>query len=436
MFSTEYIHPKDNSISRHRFSGHSATLGLAALCSLLLLSSCHFGDAEDGLVALAKKKRELDYSVRMTMPTIAASRDVVQDLGPDGLNLNWGNSAAIAVFGDEFVLEKDSSDASVRPAAIELSYDRYLNASALSGDSATELSFDFSAYARHGYGESYATLVNFVYPYSLALDTDGDTLQTDTDSLLFTFTGQDGKLSTLRSQYLVALGRTRAVCSQNEVTVRDSLAEDAIVAESADMTSSDAADSDDDTPLVHLTPKVAVVRLSLVVEAQRNFTLLEYVKSRNMSDNGLYVDHIVLSNLNADAAGISRTALNLNSGWMQPQSSAVTSLTISDSKYFWDLSEIASDDAQYLGAQGNYLTSWGTSVYVAIPCTQEGVLDWSPQIAVYLRQTGSQLSQDQVLYGRIDDVQLQEGGYYITSPIGLVSDVSKVEQPACICKVP
>ena len=273
-----------------------------------LLTSCHFGDDGDGLEALAKKKRTLNYELTVALPNKGYNRETVQDLGPEGLNLNWGNREELAVFGEEFVATVDSLAINGYPAPIRLTYDKYMDGSAMDPEDSTRLTFQFSASARHGLGDKYATLVNVVYPYSLLTRTEEVKYNTHCDSLWIDFTGQDGLLPHLRERYFVALGRARALCAQNKVQVVDSALE--VISD---------ADTVWDHQVVQMVPKVAVVRLSLAVQAQSQMTLLDYLNARNMLSQGYYIDHITVRNRHQDAPACSKVMLRLSTGRMEPQ---------------------------------------------------------------------------------------------------------------------
>ena len=412
MFSSKYL--------VQSFMGFVVTVG--ACC--ITLSSCHFGD-DNLLEGLAKKKRTLDYHLTVSLPALQYSSTPVEDWGRQGLNLNWGNSADLAVLGKEFVAEFDSLSMNGHPEPIHLSYDLYRNALAVDTEDSTLLSFDFSAYARHGYGEEYATLLNVFYPFSALMSDDVLQYNAHCDSILLNFTGQDGRLTTLRNNYFYALGRARGICNQTLVQARDSA-----------LTESDQADINHNAQVVRMVPKIAIIRLSLVAPLHQDITLLDYVRSKNMLESGYYIDHIHVQNRSTTASGISKAMLNLNTGKTQAQEVALRELTITDSKRFWNHDELHLQDAQFLGAVGEYQLSWGTMLYLAVPCTDGGSLTFDPLITVYIRQVGQPADQAELLYGVVQTAEIQEGGYYITSPIKLQTSVDEIVEPAYICKVP
>ena len=384
------------------------------LSCLVLLTGCRFGN-DDNLASLAKKTRSLHYYTSVSLPTLSYSEETVQDLGPEGLNLNWGREAELAVLADEFVTMKDSTGEIIEPSAVHLVYDYYHDATLKNSDNPAVLDFSFQTKAKHGFGEDYATQMQIVYPYRLVVDEEGEPCSAYCDSLAMDFTGQDGKLSTVREKYFVALGQARAVSSKDDVQLYDS------------------RESDSSSKEVCLQPKVAIVRFSLIVPAQREFTLLEFLHGLNMTQQGYYIERITLTNRHAEARGISKVWLDLESGWMQPQRNAVQRLTLTDADLFWNQEEIQQEEAEPLA---NALSSWGTSFYVAFPCTNEGTLPLDLLLSVNLRLTGTSAEQDLHLYGTFQPTVLEEGGYYITSPVRLTQTAEEGKEPTYICKVP
>lgn len=388
-----------------------------------MFSACHFGDGSDGLAALAKKKRQLDYSVSVALPSVAVSDSAIVDYGPDGLNVNWDEHEKLAVMGKEFLVEKDTVGDAAWPYPEALDYNRYSNEEPDVYGTVSAISFDFSAYAAHGLGEDYATLVNVVYPYNKVVDRNGNPLMARVDSIPFSFTGQDGTLAMLRDNYYVALGRARGLCSKTSVTLRDS--------------AECLAGHDHDTladKMLLLEPKVAIVRLSLVVPAQDDFTLLDFLTGLNMSGTTYYVDKIMIGNQLSDAKCIGRTLLDLTTGWMTPQGTSATYLMVQDIARFWNHPQIARSEAQPLADVGGSGTSWGTSVYVAFPCVDEGRLEIEPLVTVYVNKVGSSRTETIRYYGRVESTTLCDGCYYVTSPIALYTSLDKATEPAQICK--
>jgi len=392
---------------------------------LSLLTSCKFGEGEDGLEALTKKKRLLNYHCSIALPTLLQNDSVVlDDMGVSGLNINWESYSDIAVMGKEFQVQKDTFGDASLPFPLKLSYNRYLDSNIELEDSYSVLSYDFSAYTKHGNGEYYATPVNFVYPYRRIITSSGDTLKANADSIPIDFNYQDGLLSSIQERFYLAMGHSLAICDKNDVTMVDS----------AHCHLGHDHDSQRHRRVL-LDTKIAIVRLSLIVPAQEDYTLREFIQGKNMSGYSYYVDKVQLHNLKDNGSGISRAQLNLNSGWMEPQKSAINYLTITDEKnHFRNHSEIARKDEQVWSTGSEEKASWGTSIYVAIPCTEEGFLEISPMIVVTIKEYTQSTAKQ--YYGTIDPVKLKEGGYYITSPIKLYDSREKADNPAQLFMTP
>jgi len=388
-----------------------------------VLSGCKFGEGDDGLEALAKKKRLLNYHCAFTLPSVLGSDSSFVDLGPDGLNINWDNYSNIGIIGKEFQIKKDTTGEAALPLPLLFSYNRYLSTNVSIENQFTVLSYDFSSYSKHSNGEAYATDVNIVYPFERLIMAKGDTLKANVDSIPLDFHLQDGKLSTIQEKYYIALGRAKAICTNKDVVLIDSAC--------CRMEHDHSAQSD---KYVLLDSKIAIIRLSLIVPVQNEYTLLDYLRIKNMSGNSYYIDKIQFSNNNENPAAISRAQLNLTTGWMEAQNSAISYLTITDEEHFWNHQDIAREDAQNWYAVSDEGSSWGTSIYVALPCTQEGQLEISPMVTVTIKQGSS--SEVKQFYGTINPVTINEGGYYITSPVRLYESKDHAITPAQIFLTP
>ncbi len=389
----------------------------------LLLTGCKFGDGEDGMEELAKKKRVLNYHCSVTLPSFYPCDTALVDMGPDGMNVNWRIFSDIAVMGSEFHIQKDTIESASYPVPFKLSYNRYLSPNCIQEGNLSILSYDFSSNARHGNGDDYSTLINLVYPYERVIMSSGDLLLSNADSIPMDFNDQDGKLSSIEERYFIALGRSRAVCTNSDVLLTD---------HPVCQLNHDHASYSDSRIL--LDPKIAILRLSFIVSSQDDFTLRDYLRGKSMSGNYHYIDKIEISNRELDPSRISRAQLNLNTGWMEPQKSAVDYLVLTDKNHFVNHLEITREESQRFLLEGFDAFSWGTTVYVAIPCTEEGRLTMSPMITVYVKH-----SEDSIVekyYGTVSPYQLKEGGYYITTPIRLFESVELATHPAQLYETP
>ena len=393
--------------------------------AVFALVSCHFGDGESELYKLSKKSRSLSYGVNLGLVTNFETNDSIMDLGPDGLCLNFGLSADIAVMGNEFCMEPDAEGVTVWPYPVILSYKEYNDFSPKYEDGRSVLSFDYMAYGKHGVGEDYATRISYFYPASKAVDREGNRLKARADYIPLDFVGQDGTLQSVRRKYFAALGTASAICSKSSVVMRDS-AHCQAGHDHASMASQ----------IVLLDPKVAIVRLSLVVPAQRDFPLLQYLQSQNLSGHNYYVQQIELINRRPEPAGISKTNLNLETGWMEADALSLSTLYLNDSRSFWMHEQIMEETPQSLVKVGGSDATWGTLIYVALPCTQQGCLDMDLDIVVHIGSTGASMDQSYSLYGTVQSIELHEGCYYISSPVFLYRDKENIGKSAQLYLVP
>lgn len=381
---------------------HRLILPLVLASFPIVLTGCKFGDGEDGLEALAQKKRLLNYHCAFTLPSLAPCDTAMVDLGIEGLNVNWEPFSAIGVMGNEFQIEKDTTGLASFPVPQVLSYNRYLSRNCELVDGLSVLSYDFASYAKHSNGEAYATSVHFVYPYARVITSTGDTLKSCVDSIPMDFHLQDGKLSTIQKKYYIAMGHARAICSNKDVVMVDS----ACCHLDHDHTSYSA-------DRILLDTKIAILRLSFIVPAQEDFSLIEYLRGLNISGYDYYIDQIQISNQKEDVNGFSRAQLNLRTGWMEPAPAANSFITLNDANHFWNCQDI---------------------LYVAIPCTEEGTLDMDPLITISLRQGNP--STTTRYYGKLAPIVLKEGGYYLSSPIKLYRQMEQIDSPAQLYLTP
>lgn len=391
---------------------------------LCALTGCHFGDPNAGLDKLSTQRRSLSYSANLALSGSLETNDSIVDLGPEGLKVNFGQKADIAVMGEEFCKENDTLGVSQWPYPVVLSYREYNDFSPKYEGDRSIISFDYNSYGRHGVGEDYATQISYLYPASKAVDRDGKRLKARAESIPMDFVDQDGRLLTLRRRYFTALGTASALCSKNKVVMRDSAQCQA---------GHDHASSASQMVLLDL--KLAIVRLSLVVPAQEDYPLLQYLQSQRMSGNNLYVDQIELINRHPEPAGISKTNLNLNTGWVEPDAMSLSFLILKDQQQFKNHDQIMRESPQSLAKVGGGST-WGTLVYVAFPCTQEGCLDLDLDVVVHIGKVGESADKSFCLYGSVHSIELHEGHYYVSSPVLLYREKENHEHSAQFYLIP
>lgn len=387
------------------------------------LTGCHFGDAKDELYKLSIQTRKLSYSVTIGLPSGTGTQDSIIDLGPEGLKVNFGPSADFAIMGKEF--QSGESKSAVWPNPEVLSYHYYQYGDPVYEDGVSKLSFDYTAYGKHGVGEDYATAICYFYPAGLMKRGNGSTYKARVDSIPLDFTGQDGKLISVRRRYFPALGMASAVCSKSQVVMRDS----ARCLAGHDHVSSASQ-------MVLLDSKVAIVRLSLVVPAQEDYPLLQYLQSQAFGNSKYYIDQIEIINRQSQPAGISKVNLNLQTGWMEASPISLSGLILKDGQRFRNHDQIMRESPQLLDKVGGQGATWGTLIYVAFPCTQQGYLDMDLDVVVHIGKMGESVDQNYCLYGSVQSIELREGCYYISSPVMLYREKDKIGTSAQIYRVP
>lgn len=411
-----------------RLSGYISVCLLACIA----LSSCTFGDKEISPAGLAKKTRRLSYFYTALLPYVGDTLCDVLDYGVyGGLYLGWGDEASISVFGKEFCFNTDTLEGdAAQPYPITFNYNYYQDGAPVKEDGFSKLSCSFTTYGKHGPAVGYTTCLPIIFPYSKTFDKNGKRYKARVDSIPLDFTGQDGLLSTLRSKYYIAQGWAKGVCYKSTVTMADS---------------ADHCQAGHDHDALRegeiiLETKMAIVRLSLVVPwGPEDLTLPEYLRAlRQSGGESYYISSIELGNEVEHPSGISSALLDMNDGYVKATDDAETSLVLVDDRNaFWNHEQIDQLEAEPLSFVGGEGYSWGTSLYVAIPCPDVGKLDIDPLITVTLIKSGTETEVTSHLYGRIERTELLEGCYYVTSPISLFSSEDKANNsPAEICKVP
>lgn len=387
-------------------------LDIITLVISLSLVSCHFGDAEDMRPSFADKKRNVEYSFTVGFPYASAEVYSVEDFDVEGLRINWNESESLAVFGKSFVMQADTFvGAAAFPEVLKLQYDaRRDGASSMLGNVKT-LQFDFNSWVTHGEGDEFAQPMPILYPYSQVLDKTGAAPKANVDSLEFDFNRQNGQLQQLRDSFFIAMGQGVGVVKSGVGSITTG-----------------------DDEYVRLVPKFALLRIALTFPAELPYTLNEYISVRSFSESVRYIDNIVISNENEQASGFNKAVLNLNSGEMSASENALPLLVLRSNNAFTTLTDVPYDNFTLLGAIGGSQKSWGTMLYVAVPCTDKGHLDLDALIEVNVIKRSDNSMEH--YYGRLSQVTLEEGSYYLTSSVNLNPDSQENLDRAEVLRVP
>lgn len=395
---------------------------------MVLLASCqpiHFGDVENVRNYFENDKRKIDYWVTLALPHVDRSVNEIEDRGTEGLWFNLGDSESLAVFGDEFRREADTLvDEEAIPNVFRLACapkdPKYYMT-----DSFLCMPFNFSTYAIHGLGEDYARQMAFFYPGTQAKLADGGLPKANANEITLDFTRQCGLLESLRQHYFFALALGRGVVWNTTCTMRDVVTGENCLLDHTHNAELDSA--------LMLESKVAVVRLTLTAQAQLEQSLTQYVDLINQNESNWYISEIRIENAAETEIGITRTTLNLTDGSVLPAIGSSSILSLFDDRYFLQHPSISAEEAQPLPEELAESRSWGTCLYLAIPCPNEGQLAFEPRITVLFSKSGSRDTFR--LYGQCEPITLSEGRYYITSNITCYPQLDANLPVAKICQV-
>lgn len=382
------------------------------LSLVVLMASCRFGDPDDMQPSFADVKRNIEYSFSVGLPFDGATPAPIDDNELDGLCMNWSDTESLAVFGEMFAFETDTlvGDAA-KPKVLKLTYNALRDGKSDSINGVKVLNFDFTSWAYHGNGEANALPIPVLYPYRKALNAQGKALKAATKSIEYNFNGQDGTLEHLRDSVFLALGQGIGVVHNTQGVI--------------------TTEGDD---MVKLTPKFAIVRVALTCPAERLYTLRQYVNARSMSESVRYIEYITLANEDSTASPYNKVVLNLETGKVEPSANAQSRLVLSSNNAFTTLVDRPYDNYISLEEKGGSKISWGTCLYIAVPCTDNGKLDFDGRIEVDIRQRTNSFMLE-TYYGRLEPITLEEGHYYITSAVALSSSLEEVTERAEVIKI-
>jgi len=390
--------------------GNKSRISILVITIVMFISltSCHFGrSAEEMRPVFDNTKRVLDYSFNLSVPHVDAAANQIIDKGIEGLWINLSDQEDFAVFGEEFRREADTlvGDDKI-PNVYRYSFNRRTDEGIVQNGN-FKLPIRFNTYAIHTYGEDNATTISVFYPGSKARLSDGSIPKANEQNITLDFSRQCGRLDSLRQNYFysIALGKCVAWSSYCEIT--DKVTDD-------DCKLDHHHNAQSDTTVI-LEPKVAVVRLTLTAQAQEEVSLSDYIALVNQNVDTWYISEIRVENTDDAHLGISRISLDVVNGIMSPAVGSGSTLSLSDRDYFLSHSSISRSMAQPLLGSASEENSWGTCLYLSIPCPADKQLYFDPLITVVLSKSGTNVTRQ--ISGRCEPVTLQEGRYYITSNI-------------------
>ncbi|MDO4497026.1 MAG: hypothetical protein Q4B58_04215 [Bacteroidales bacterium] len=376
------------------------------------LTSCHFGrDAEELRPSFADERRWIEYSFTAGFPFKYSSNSTIEDHDVDGLKVNWDRRESFALFGDMFLDITDTVyNYLIPPKVLRLDFDALKYSDITIDGGISKIGFGFGAWIKQGDGIDYSQHVSVLYPYSKVIDEYGNIPYANAKSLDFNFNEQDGVLEHLRNNYFIALGDGMSLISATTGTI-----------------------TTEGETYLRIVPKFAIVRLALTVSEEDTHTLREFVDCRSISESVRYIDNITISNNNGAASAFNKTVLDLEYGVMRASYNAQSRLIIRSDNAFTTLDERTYDNRTSLALIGGKKRCWGTMVYVALPCTDYGKLAFDGIIDVSIKE---HLSGNVThYYGKLQPIELEEGGYYLTSAVELTASTD-MKEAAEILKVP
>lgn len=360
-------------------------------------SSCQFGhSAEEIMNKYSDVERNIEFTFSSPTPG-GTTRVSMTDNGLEGVATSWENSDAIALF--------DFGEVFVEPTnAISLAYDKGETSSA----GLSVASFKGEAKAKMGEnvfdGKEFALL----YPYSKFADKEGSTESVDLD-----FTGQDGILSTLSEKYLYAWGGVYGECSDAVVTLKEN--------QSSCSSNQDWHNHETGSETIVLDNKMCIIRFSMVSPDGKQ-SLTDYLKANNLE-----LDQIVVE-CDETSTPFSKATVDLKTGEVKAAEDASCSLTV---EVGTALTEITEEDATPVSlASDADKVAWGTTFYLAVPCTESGSLLFYPVLTIKTKTAAG--ASGTTYYGSLASKTLKEGDYYMTAPIQVSDNKMNMQEDAQI----
>lgn len=377
------------------------------------LSSCHFGDTVEEMINKDKDvARDITFKFDAVKPGGSGTRVTLVDDELLGVTARWEETDEIALFdfGNVFVIDPETNLAS--PNAISLAYDtdadnHDMNDNGL--DDIDDATFSGEAKSKMGNGVWNKQKFALFYPYAKVQN-----LSCAATDVTLDFTGQNGGLGNLAKKYLYAWGIAIGECNDGIVTMTDA------------MKSHTTNNPGPDDPICNeewhnhamfagehilLDNKMAIMRMSFINGGK---TLAEHLAE---PDKNLEISYIEIENLDATQPDFTRVVLSLSNGSIVPATGATNKLQIGDEINPAVIASIEQDHGTPGQIGGQDHVSWGSSIYVAIPCPETVEGDWfRPIITIHTKVKGS--SQEGPSYfAMLGAHNIKEGDYYMTSAI-------------------
>ncbi len=391
----------------------------SVVCAFLLLTACQFGrSAEEIINSKNDVERELTFTFSATSPgggESSGTRVSLVDEELEGVRATWEDGDAIAMFdfGEVFVTTNGSgSDALILSYVEEDDHNE--------NDGIHYANFKGQGLAKMGEDVFNKKPFGLLYPASDNVKE----LPCATLEAPLSFVGQDGDLLTLSRNFLYAWGYAYGVCKDDEVT----LYENQSICSSNLSWHPHVVGSDS----IILDNKMCIIRFSMVkaVPNADNTDSTLYSLQTYLSSQNLEIDSIIVANIIQGAPGISQAMLNLQMGEVTADQSADSALTLIPTE---SLKEITEENATPVSADADAeRVAWGSTFYLAVPCPSSTKLNIQPLLTVHTRSSLDHHTPGTTYFGIVSSKEVKEGDYYMTAPIEMVDDLTRLQEAAKI----
>ena len=380
-----------------------------------LLCSCHFGKSADEMINRYNDvERELTFSFEVAQPGGGETRVSLEDLELNGVRSLWERTDVLSLFdfGQVFITTNGGGR-----KAMSLSYVEPADEDP--NDGIDYAIFQGSGLAKMGDEVYNSKTFALAYPATYF----GDLSCSSTQANLL-FSGQDGTLFTIGRVYQYAWGRATGICQDRVVT----LYEDQSECSSHLDWHPHALGSD----RIVLDNKMCVIRFSMVCGKPAVgstdttwMTLQTYLKSQRLE-----IASIDVANLNSPEPGMGETQLNLQTGEVTPLVGADTFLTVVPLDTLKEImEENATPDSFDPDARR---VAWGSTFYLAVPCPTSTQLNIRPLLTVKTRSAEDHHTPGPTYFGLLRSKTVKEGDYYMTAPVRMVDDKTRLVEEAKI----
>ena len=380
----------------------------------MLVTSCHFGhSAEDMVNRYNDVERDLTFRFQASGPG-GQTRVVLEDEELNGVRSTWEEDDQVALFdfGQVFVTTNGSGS-----NALLLKYAEHEDENPNDG-------IDFAKFigqARAKMGDDVYNQKSFalLYPAKAVKDMPCSSEETDLN-----FVGQDGSLQYLQKAYLYAWGCATGICQDEVVTLYEGQSS----CSSKLNWHAHAAGGGD----IVLDNKMCIIRFSMVVgKTQSGSTDTTWMTLQNyLNSQGLEIASIGVANVNENRPGISAAKLDFRTGEVTPLATAdsfVTVLPLSP------LKEIQQENATPVSYEaGAERVAWGSTFYLSVSCPTKTELEFHPLLTVQTRSSENHLVAGPTYFGALSNKTVREGDYYMTAPVVMLDDETKLQEEAKI----